>query len=87
VTAGDKDAIGRSVRAERERQGMDERTHAECARITPAHLRKIERGHVDPGYITMTRLIFDGLGMTHADFWASVDKQLRPIRRPDRRSE
>ena len=62
-------ALGAAIRALRDERDLKQLTVAEDARITVAHLSKIETGKVNPTWSTV-EAIANALGVTIADLAA-----------------
>lgn len=65
-------AIGRCLRQERERQGLDLKAIADPARTSPQHLARIEDGHVDPAFCRLYAIVTVGLQMDFGAFMEQV---------------
>lgn len=57
----DRVAVGAALRLLRERAGLSQRDLASAARITPAHVSRMENGRVDIGLSVLLRVL-DSLG-------------------------
>lgn len=59
--------LGRALRELRERQGLKQIEVATAAGMTESQVSDIERGKNNPGWLLVTRLVADGLGLTLGD--------------------
>jgi transcriptional regulator with XRE-family HTH domain len=70
-------AIGRCLRQERERRGLDLKAIAGPARTSPQHLARIEDGLVNPAFCRLYALVTVGLQIDFGTFMERVENAQR----------
>lgn len=66
--------LGQALRELRERKGLKQIELATAAGVTESQVSDIERGKNNPGWLLVTRIVYDGLDLTIGDLAEAYDR-------------